>query len=137
MVVISIISGLLATMNIWVDKVSDMSLSLNDLYMALLMTGWMIFFMGLYDGNRPYLIYGALCTILILYFIRSQTFIWKKQYYTGMIPHHSMAILMSKDLLNNDTTLDRNERAFVQGIIKVQENEIKWMKNRLHPTLKI
>jgi hypothetical protein len=34
---IMIISGLLSTMNVWVDKISDIRLGLNDLYMILLM----------------------------------------------------------------------------------------------------
>ena len=39
-------SGLLSTMNVWVDKIDDIRFSLNDVYMTLLMTGWMFFFMG-------------------------------------------------------------------------------------------
>ena len=34
-----ILSGLLSTMNVWVDKPDDIRFSINDLYMALLMTG--------------------------------------------------------------------------------------------------
>jgi hypothetical protein len=32
-----IIAGSLSTMNVWVDKISDIRFSLNDLYMILLM----------------------------------------------------------------------------------------------------
>jgi hypothetical protein len=42
-----VLSGLLSTMNVWVDKVDDIRFSINDLYMTLLMTGWMFLFMGL------------------------------------------------------------------------------------------
>ena len=41
MFIIMIVSGLLSTMNVWVDKIEDIRFSLNDLYMTLLMTGWM------------------------------------------------------------------------------------------------
>ena len=34
---IMIIAGSLSTMNVWVDKISDIRFSLNDLYMILLM----------------------------------------------------------------------------------------------------
>ena len=44
---IMILSGLLSTMNIWVDKLDDVRISVNDAYMTLLMTGWMFLFMGL------------------------------------------------------------------------------------------
>ena len=42
-----------------------------------------------------------------------------------MIPHHSMAILMSKQLINNQSPLLTD---FVSKIITAQENEIKYMK---------
>ena len=47
MFVIMILSGLLSTMNVWVDKIDDIRFSINDVYMILLMTGWMFLFMGL------------------------------------------------------------------------------------------
>ena len=34
---IMIVAGALSTMNVWVDKISDIRFSLNDLYMILLM----------------------------------------------------------------------------------------------------
>ena len=47
-----IIAGLLSTMNIWVDKYQDIRYSMNDVYMILLMAGWMLFFMGLFRAMR-------------------------------------------------------------------------------------
>jgi len=44
---IMILSGLLSTMNVWVDKIDDIRFSINDVYMTLLMTGWMFLFTGL------------------------------------------------------------------------------------------
>ena len=49
MLIIMFIAGILSSMSIWADKLSDMAISLNDIYMSLLMCGWMLFFMGLYD----------------------------------------------------------------------------------------
>ena len=45
---IMLLSGFLTTMNVWADSIKDVRFSLNDLYMTLLMTGWMFMFMGLF-----------------------------------------------------------------------------------------
>ena len=50
MFIIMIIAGLLSTMNVWIDKYQDIRYSLNDVYMILLMAGWMLFFMGLFSA---------------------------------------------------------------------------------------
>ena len=53
---IMILSGLLSTMNVWVDKIDDIRFSINDVYMTLLMTGWMFLFTGLiYQQIQVYL----------------------------------------------------------------------------------
>ena len=36
---IMLVAGVLSTMNVWADKIDDIRLSLNDLYMILLMNG--------------------------------------------------------------------------------------------------
>ena len=46
------------------------------------------------------------------------------QYKLGMIPHHSMAIHMSKKLLEKNNNIS----PFLQNIIKTQENEIIILK---------
>jgi uncharacterized protein (DUF305 family) len=48
-----------------------------------------------------------------------------EQYVAGMIPHHSMAIHMSKRLLQNQPPLLRE---FVSNIVTAQEKEIEYMK---------
>ena len=130
MIVIMIISGLLSSMYIWANRLGDIRLSINDLYMILLMTGWMLFFMTLSYGDYYKTIYAGIFIIAIFFSIRNQQFITKGQYFTGMIPHHSMAVLMSRQLLKNDRTLTPEEMSFVKSIIKNQEEEIHWMKMR-------
>jgi hypothetical protein len=122
-----ILSGLLTTMNVWVDKYDDIRLSLNDLYMILLMTGWMFLFMGLFYREIKIFIFGILLVMINLWCIRTQFLINKNQYKLGMIPHHSMAIHMSKKLLekNNDPVFN----PFLKNIINTQEKEIQFMKN--------
>jgi hypothetical protein len=50
-IIIMILSGLLSSMSFWADKLSDARLSINDLYMILLMTAWMVFFMSMLHGG--------------------------------------------------------------------------------------
>jgi len=122
---IMIVSGALSTMNIWVDKWDDVRFSLNDVYMILLMTGWMFLFMGLFFKERTPLIVGAILVIGNFWCIRTQFLINEDQYKLGMIPHHSMAIHMSKKLLEKKN----NIQPFLKNLIVTQENEILFMKN--------
>jgi hypothetical protein len=119
-----IISGLLSTMNIWVDKLDDIRFSINDAYMILLMSGWMFLFMGMIYHEINIFFIGLLLVIVNIWCIRNQFLITETQYKLGMIPHHSMAIHMSKKLLekNNNISL------FLENIIKTQENEITILK---------
>lgn len=112
-------------MNVWADKWDDMRLSLNDIYMTLLMTGWMFFFMGVYYKEVPILCIGLLLTVASLCCIRTQFMVTTKQYILGMIPHHSMAVLMSKRLVEQRPPLLRE---FALNIIQAQEKEIAYMK---------
>jgi hypothetical protein len=122
---IMILSGLLSTMNVWVDKYDDIRFSINDLYMILLMSGWMFFFMGLIYQEMYIFIIGILLVITNIWCIRTQFLITETQYKLGMIPHHSMAIHMSKKLLDKKN----NIQAFIENIINTQEKEILFMKN--------
>ena len=123
---IMVLSGLLTTMNIWVDKVDDIRFSINDAYMTLLMSGWMFLFMGLFYQELRIFFIGLSLIICNIWFIRTQFLVTSTQYKLGMIPHHSMAVHMSKKLLEKD-----NEKSsFVKNIIKTQENEILILKNK-------
>lgn len=127
MFVIMIIAGLLSTMNVWASKWSDVRWSVNDFYMALLMTGWMFLFMGILDKNFTIILLGLIFIVASFTAIRLQLYVNQKQYLLGMIPHHSMAILMSEKLKekNNDVESLLNE------IITGQEKEIQYMKAKL------
>ena len=120
-----VLSGLLSTMNMWADKYDDIRFSINDLYMILLMNGWMFLFMGLFYKDFTIFIIGALFTIIIIWSIRTQFLVSEEQYKLGMIPHHSMAIHMSKKLLNKKNKIQH----FLNNIITTQDEEIKFMKN--------
>jgi len=120
-----ILAGALSTMNVWADKIDDVRFSLNDMYMILLMTGWMLLFMGIYYKHFGAGLVGLVLVIVNLWAIRTQAFVTTGQFVTGMIPHHSMAIHMSKRLREKGTTL----REFADGIIATQEKEIAFMKS--------
>ncbi len=124
---IMILSGFLSTMNVWVDKVSDMNLSLNDLYMVLLMSGWMLFFMAILNGDRTVILIGLTLALSMIWCIRTQFLVTEEQYLRGMIPHHSMAVLMSKALQKKNNKI----QSLLQNIIKSQESEISYMKQLL------
>ena len=125
MFIIMILSGLLSTMNVWVDKISDIRYSINDVYMTLLMTGWMFLFMGIYYKERKIFMLGLSLVIIILFCIRTQLFVSENQYKLGMIPHHSMAIFMSKKLLEKKN----NIQPFLHKLINTQEQEINYLAN--------
>ena len=121
---IMLLSGLLSTMNVWVDKIDDIRFSINDAYMTLLMTGWMFLFMGLFYQEITVLCIGLLLIIFNIWSIRTQFLITETQYKLGMIPHHSMAVHMSKKLLEKENKIT----PFVKNIIKTQEDEISFLK---------
>ena len=126
MFIIMVLSGLLSTMNVWVDKADDIRFSVNDAYMTLLMTGWMFLFMGLIYKDTSVFFIGLLLILFNIWCIRNQFLVTETQYKMGMIPHHSMAVHMSKKLLEKEN----NIQSFATNIINTQENEINFMKTK-------
>jgi len=137
MFVIMIFSGLLTTMNLYVDKISDISLSLNDLYMILVMTGWMFLFMGIFYKDIKVFLIGLILVVLNIIAIRTQFLITPNQYLLGMIPHHSMAVHMSKKLIekinssNSNSNSNTRIKPFLENIITTQNEEIEIMNKML------
>jgi len=132
MMIIMFIAGLFSSMNVWVDKISDIRFHLNDVYMSLLMCSWSLIFMGIYYIDINILLIGILFTGLMIYCIRNQLFIDESEYINGMIPHHSMAVLMSKELLkkalNKDIYLSNDIKNLSKHIVDTQNYEINFMK---------
>lgn len=126
MLISMLLGGILSTMNIWSDKLSDIRLSLNDFYMIGLMTSWMFVFMGIFMNEHTYWQFGIVFVLLILFLIRNQIGVDMKSYYSQMIPHHSMAVFLSKKQLQN--AKNNYEKLFLENIIRTQEREIELMK---------
>jgi len=122
------VAGLLSTMNVWATKYTDIRLSLNDIYMSLLMCGWMFFIMGAYYQHSSHALFGLSLVLFMIWCIRTQFLIDITQYKMSMIPHHSMAIHMSKKLLDKPL-LDKKDKEFVLNLIDTQEKEIEYLKN--------
>jgi hypothetical protein len=93
--------------------------------MTLLMSGWMFLFMGFVYQELNVFIIGLLLIIVSIVCIRTQFLISETQYKLGMIPHHSMAVYISKKLLEKENSIT----PFLKNIIKTQEAEIVFLKN--------
>ena len=88
--------------------------------MTLLMTGWMFLFKGMIYRDFTVFVIGLALVSTNIWCIRTQFLVTDSQYKQGMIPHHSMAIHMSKRLLEKGTAL----KPFATNLINVQRNEI-------------
>lgn len=134
MILISIIAGFLSSMNMWAVSINHVRLHLNDIYMVTLMTGWMILLETLIYYNHIenagiILLISLIVIIMTIYNIRNQNFIDDKNFLNGMIPHHSMAILMSDKI--KDKTNNPKIKELANGIIEAQQREIKLMDELL------
>lgn len=118
-----------------VDKFDHIRISLNRFYMAILMATPMAVIMlgGMSSMYKNKKLNIAIMSISIVIFItaflllRNQGFINDKQFMESMIPHHSSAILVSKEASLNDPEVKKLARQ----IIESQEREIEQMKNIL------
>ena len=109
--------------------------SLTRVYMALLMlvpmTLIMMGFMwSMYpDKQRNALIMGGslVLFVVVTIMVRSQTFVGDTLWMKAMIPHHSIAIMVSK----RADIKDPEVRKLADDIISAQEREIKQMQQML------
>lgn len=133
MVLIMFVAGMLSTMNVWANNANDIRIHINDFYMVLLMIGWSLLLSSLLYLNQTQnyttLIISISVVLVILYLIRTQTFVTDRQYLQGMIPHHSMAITMSDRI--KDKTKNPKIKELADNIIRAQEHEIKLMNDIL------
>ena len=126
MIIISILAGLLSTMNVLVINNHHMRVHLNDIYMISLMTSWMVLIYSIYYEKILISIIGLFFVLLFLYLLKTQTLINDKQFVKGMIPHHSMAILMSKKI--KEKTKNKDISQLADNIIKTQISEINTLE---------
>ena len=125
-----------ATMYANLERADHFFLSTNRLYMTALMISTMALIMlgfmrMMYTDKRlNRLIVGGSIALFAaaLYCVRTQAFIDDRRFMESMIPHHSIAILVSKraDLKDPET------QQLARSIIEAQEREIAQMKRMLN-----
>jgi uncharacterized protein (DUF305 family) len=134
MIVLSYISMYLL-MYAMVNALGDVYNSLNQVYMAGLMTAPMVviellLMSGMYKNRKlnALLIAGS-CVAGIAFFllIRQQAAISDRQFLRSMIPHHSGAILMC----NEAPLQDQRILELCKGIVAGQQQEIDQMRTML------
>jgi uncharacterized protein (DUF305 family) len=121
-----------ALMYAMVDRAANVYASLNQVYMAALMTAPMLLIeLGLMgamypDARRNRLIAGASALLLLgaWFGIREQSAIGNRQFLRSMIPHHAGAVLMCNQAPVTRPAIQELCRRIVQG----QEEEIAEMK---------
>lgn len=128
MFIIMIIAGILSGMNMWVSNISDIRIQINDVYMGIIMTGWMFFLMGLIYSSNNYIWIGLGTIGISFYFIRNQIFVNQYEYLNSMIPHHSMAVFISEKIKEKNVIQDKEIDDLVSSIIITQQEEIELMK---------
>jgi hypothetical protein len=121
---------------IMIENISDFTNSLGKAYMAVIM-GICMLFLEVIMHDHQYSVFSThlyigLITVLTvcIYLYRKQVAIKDKQYLEGMVEHHSMALLTSKEILKK--TDDYNIAKLAKNIIEAQENEIKIMRGLLN-----
>lgn len=106
--------------------------SQTRLFMALMMGAMMaiimlLFMWKMYDNkkmNISILVVSVILFFSSLFMVRSQTAVGDTAWMKAMIPHHSIAILTSK----NADLSDPRVKELAEKIIDAQEKEIKEMK---------
>lgn len=115
-----------------IDRISHYHTSTTRIYMALLMVAPMAVIMMLMMGkmypnkkiNTGIILSAFIVFVVTLIGLRTQTPIGDVQYMKAMIPHHSSAILVSKEANLEDPEV----RKLAEQIIQSQEKEIAEMK---------
>lgn len=118
-----------------IDRLSHYHTSTTRVYMAILMVAPMAVVMMLMMGkmyhnkkvNSVIILSGVVIFFLALAGLRTQTPIADVQYMKAMIPHHSSAIMVSKQA----TIKDPEVKKLSEQIIQSQEKEIAEMERML------
>lgn len=127
MIIMSILAGLLSTMNVFAVSYDHVRLHINDIYMVLLMTGWMTLLNNYMHDTSLFM--PIISIFVMVYCIRTQFLVNDVQFLKGMIPHHSMAIQMARNTLLK--THNPKIKKLASDIITAQTTEIRIMNDLL------
>jgi uncharacterized protein (DUF305 family) len=105
--------------------------SLNQAYAAMFMGATMVALEG-WMHPMPFWAWAltAAVTVASVWAIRTQAFVGSREYLHDMMPHHSMAVLTSEQLLKKEGT-DPAVRRLAEVILSTQRDEISWMRKHL------
>lgn len=137
MTVLSFIS-MYILMYAMVDVFANVYSSINQVYMAALMTAPMVLIelavmRSMYKNTRANIAIAAVSIVALVAFfaaIRQQTLVTDTQFLRSMIPHHAGAILMCEEAPIEDAEI----KALCASIIEGQRSEITQMKTLLDRT---
>jgi Na+/melibiose symporter-like transporter len=118
-----------------VDRIDNIRLNLNRLYMTILMVAPMAVIMLLLMSsmfknkktNNVIFIISIAAILGAFLMLRTQAFVGDIQFMNSMIPHHSSAILVSEQSVIRDPEVQK----LAQQIIESQKEEIAEMKKLL------
>lgn len=88
----------------------------------------MFLFMGIIYKEIDVFLFGLSLVVVSIWLIRTQFLISTAQYKLGMIPHHSMAVHISKKLLSKKSDTDDRTNRLVESIIKRKKPILKFLK---------
>lgn len=121
---------------IMVNNFIDITNHYGKLYLSIIMALYMLLLSvmmkdyqyGTINSVRYFVLFILTGTMIYMY--RNQTGINDKQYLEGMIEHHSMAILTSKEIIKKSE--DYNVLKIAKSILQKQEDEINQMREILN-----
>ena len=129
MIVSMVLAGTISGMNSFVNNIQDIRLNINDLYMSFMMIGLMFIFMSIYYKSMKLCVIGIVVSTITFILIRKQIFVNEYNFLMSMIPHHSMAVMMSSELLKKKLNIKPKTEELVENIIRSQKEEIDIMKS--------
>ena len=138
MVMGSFFSQYLLMSPIMINNLNDLTNSYGKLYMALIMAIYMLFIdiaMKDYMTKKVSMGWYLLLSVLLwlfIYLYRYQIGIDDRQYLEGMIEHHSMALLTSKEIIKKSKNSEVLRLA--KKIIYDQDKELRAMKEMIKHT---
>ena len=137
--IMTIIGMLFNPMNMLAYKIDHLYFSLTLFYGGLLMASNMIWsheivhFLSMGHFNLNSFLVGIfLSSFIVIFLLRKQLFVNKKQWLLRMIPHHSTALTTTNNIIKNKNAMkDKKMYKLSKEIIDTQEREIKLMKKLL------
>ena len=117
-----------------VDRYGNVYANLNQLYMAIVMTGAMmlvevIMMKSMYGKNViiATVTLSIVALVLSFTFLRGQVGISDKEFIRSMIGHHGAALLMCENVELKDPEVKK----LCDDIISGQQSQIDWMRAKL------